>query len=375
MGFLVALTVLLLGAGALAACRAPVATSAATAPAPAADRVLAPAAEPASVADAAAAQNREVNVYSSRHYDTDDQIFRAFTAETGIRVNIIQAGEDALIERIRNEGANSPADVLITVDAGRLWRAQQAGILQPISSAVLNERVPANLRDPEGHWFGLTRRARVIMYSTERVNPADLSTYEALADPKWRGKILIRSSSNVYNQSLVGSMIEANGPEATEQWARGFVANFARRPQGADTDQLKAVAAGEGDIAITNTYYLARLEKSNDPAEREVAAKVRPYFPNQGPGERGTHVNISGGGVTTHSRNRDNAIAFLEFLTGSMAQAVFAQGSLEYPVVEGTPTDPVLARFGEFRGDEVNASRYGPNAAQALQIMERAGWQ
>jgi iron(III) transport system substrate-binding protein len=286
----------------------------------------------------------------------------------------IEGGEDQLIERIRSEGVNSPADVLVTVDAGRLWRAQDARLLQPISSATLEERVPANLRDPDGYWFGLTKRARVIMYSTERVNPAELSTYEALADSRWRAKILVRSSSHVYNQSLVGSMIEATGPEATEAWARGLVANFARRPQGADADQLKAVAAGEGDIAITNTYYLARLAKSNDPADRAVAARVAPFFPNQGAGDRGAHVNISGGGVVATSRNRDNAVAFLEFLTSDVAQAVFAQGSSEYPMVAGTPLDPVLAGFGSFREDTLNAARYGANNAQALAIMDRAGW-
>jgi iron(III) transport system substrate-binding protein len=320
------------------------------------------------------AQVREVNVYSSRHYDTDDQIYAAFTGMTGIRVNLIEGGEDALIERIRAEGTNSPADVLVTVDAGRLWRAQQAGLLQPVSSRVLAERVPANLRDNEGYWYGLSKRARVIMYSTERVNPADLSTYEALADPRWRGKILIRSSSHVYNQSLVGSMIEAIGPDATERWARGLVANFARTPQGADTDQLKAVAAGEGDVAITNTYYLARLAKSSNPEDQAVAARVAPYFPNQAPGDRGTHVNISGGGVVATSRNRDNAVAFLEFLTSDLAQATFAQGSLEYPVVSGTPLDFVLASFGTFREDDLNAARYGANNAMALSIMDRAGW-
>lgn len=320
------------------------------------------------------AQSSEVNVYSSRHYDTDDQIYAAFTAATGIRVNLIEGGEDQLIERIRSEGAGSPADVLITVDAGRLARAQQAGILQPVTSAVLEARVPSSFRDPEGNWFGLTKRARVIMYSTERVNPTQLSTYEALAEPRWQGKILVRSSSNVYNQSLVGALIEAIGPDATERWARGLVANFARRPQGADADQLKAVAAGEGDIAITNTYYLARLAKSDNAADRDVAAKVAPFFPNQGPGERGAHVNISGGGVVATSRNRANAIAFLEFLTSDAAQAVFAQGSLEYPIVAGTPLDPVLIRFGEFREDPLNAARYAVNNAQALTIMDRAGW-
>ncbi len=325
-------------------------------------------------AESGAQGTREVNVYSSRHYDTDDQIFSAFTGETGIKVNILQGGEDQLIERIRSEGANSPADVLVTVDAGRLWRAQQAGILQPISSATLGGRVPANLRDPEGYWWGLTKRARVIMYSAERVSPTELSTYEALADPKWRGRILVRSSGHVYNQSLVGALIETHGADAVEQWARGVVANFARTPQGADTDQLKAVAAGEGDLALTNTYYLVRLAKSSDPAERAVAEKVRPFFPNQGSGERGTHVNISGGGVVASARNRDQAVAFLEFLTSPMAQAVFAQGSSEYPIVGGTPLDPILAAFGSFREDEINAARYGANSALAVTIMDRAGW-
>jgi len=319
-----------------------------------------------------AAQGREVNVYSSRHYDTDDLIYTAFTGETGIKVNVIEGGEDQLVERIRSEGANSPADVLITVDAGRLWRAQQAGVLQPVSSATLQARVPANLRDPDGYWYGITKRARVIMYSTERVNPADLSTYEALADPRWRGKVLVRSSSHVYNQSLVGSMIEAIGAEATERWARGLVANFARRPQGADADQLKAIAAGEGDVAITNTYYLARMAKSDNPADRAVAAVVAPFFPNQG--DRGAHVNVSGGGVVGTSRNRDNAVAFLEFLTGDAAQEIFARASNEYPVVAGVSLDPVLLAFGSFREDSVNAARFGANNPQALQIMDRAGW-
>lgn len=322
----------------------------------------------------AGAQVREVNVYSSRHYDTDDQIYAAFTAQTGIRVNLIEGGEDELIERIRAEGPNSPADVLITVDAGRLWRAQQAGLLQPIHSETLEARIPANLREPEGYWFGLAKRARVIMYSTERVDPSELSTYEALADPKWRGRVLVRSSSHVYNQSLVASMIEALGPEATERWARGLVANFARRPQGADTDQIKAIAAGEGDVALANTYYLARLAKSSNPEDRAIAARVAPFFPNQGPGDRGAHVNISGAGVVATSRHRDSAVALLEFLTSDMAQAMFAQGSLEYPVVPGVPLDPVLAGFGTFREDSVNAARYGANSAQALAIMDRAGW-
>ncbi len=320
------------------------------------------------------AQAKEVNVYSSRHYDTDDQLFAQFTAQTGVKVNIIEGGEDQLIERIKSEGANSPADVLITVDAGRLWRADQAGLFQPITSELLNARVPANLRDPDGKWFGLTKRARVIMYAADRVDPSELSTYEALADPKWKGRILVRSSNSVYNQSLVGSMLEAIGPEATERWVRGLVANFARPPQGADTDQIKAVAAGEGDIAIANTYYLVRLLKSNKPEDQAVGEKVRVFFPNQAPGDRGAHVNISGAGVIRTAPNKDYAVQLLEFLTSPEAQEFFASASSEYPVVEGTPIDPVLASFGSFRADELNVARLGANGPVALQIMDRAGW-
>ncbi|MBX5492984.1 MAG: Fe(3+) ABC transporter substrate-binding protein [Chloroflexi bacterium] len=318
------------------------------------------------------AQTREVNVYSSRHYDTDRTLYDNFTQQTGIRVNLIEGTEDQLIERIRNEGANSPADVLITVDAGRLWRAQQAGILQPVVTETLATRIPEHLRDPEGYWWGLTKRARVIVYAKDRVDPAELPTYESLADPKWRGRIVVRSSSHVYNQSLVGSLIEALGPEATEAWARGLVANFARPPQGGDLDQLKAVAAGEADIAISNTYYLARMLKSNDVSEREAAARLGVIFPNQN--DRGTHVNISGAGVVATARNRDNAIAFIEYLTSDSAQDIFARGNAEYPAVPGVPLDPVLESWGPFKEDTLNAAHYAANSALALMIMDRAGW-
>ena len=316
----------------------------------------------------------EVNLYSARHYDTDQALYDGFTAQTGITVNVVQAGEDQLIERLKSEGTNSPADILLTVDAGRLYRAQEAGLFQPVRSDVLEARIPANLREPEGHWFGVATRARVIAYAKDRVSPSELSTYEALADPVWKGRLLVRSSTSVYNQSLVGSLIEANGVEATTRWARGIADNLARNPQGGDTDQLKALAAGEGDVAITNAYYYVRLAKSDKPEDQAVAEKIGIFFPNQGPGERGTHVNVSGAGVAVNAPNRDNAIKFLEYLASDTAQESFANASNEYPVVEGVAMDPVLVSLGTFRPDALNARTFGANNQRALLIMNAAGW-
>lgn len=316
-------------------------------------------------------QNR-VNLYSSRHYDTDDQLYQGFSDSTGIRINVVEAKADQLIERIKSEGQNSPADILVTVDAGRLWRAQEQGLFQQVTSSTLASAVPDYLQHPDGLWFGLTKRARVIMYNRDRVNPSEFSTYEALTDAKWRGRLLVRSSTNIYNQSLVGSIIEANGPEATEAWARGIVANFAREPQGGDTDQIRAVAAGLGDIAISNTYYLARLMKSDNPEDRAVAEKIGVFFPNQD--GRGTHVNISGAGVLKTAPNPEAAVQFLEYLVSPEAQAIFAEGNNEYPVVAGAALDDVVASLGDFKEDTISAAVFGSNNPQALQITDRAGW-
>jgi len=313
-----------------------------------------------------------VNLYSSRHYDTDELLYERFTEETGIRVNVVEAEADQLIERINSEGANSPADLLMTVDAGRLWRADQAGVFAPISSSVLTSAVPENLRHPDGHWFGLTQRARVIMYKKDAVDPSELSSYENLTDAKWRGQILVRTSTNIYNQSLVGSMIAANGAEATEDWVRGFVRNFARDPEGNDTAQIKAVAAGLGNLAIANTYYLARLAKSSDPADQAVAEQVGVFFPNQD--GRGTHVNISGAGLVKTAPHQENAIQFLEFLVSPEAQAIFAESNNEYPVLEGAEVDSVVASFGDFKADPINAAVFGANNPEALRITDRGGW-
>ena len=318
------------------------------------------------------AQQPVVNLYSARHYDTDNALYESFTKKTGIKVNLVEADADQLIERIKSEGANSPADVFITVDAGRLWRAKDAGILQPISSRALEAAVPQSLQDPDNMWFGLSKRARVIMYNKDKVNPSQLSTYEALTDPKWKGRILVRSSSNIYNQSLVGSMIETKGAQETEKWARGLVANFARPPEGNDTAQIKAAADGVGDIAIANTYYLARLAKSDKPQDKAVAEKIGVFFPNQR--DRGTHVNISGGGVVKTAPNREGAIKFLEHLASPEAQEIFARGNNEYPVVKGVPVDSVIKSFGDFKSDETNAAAFGKNNPEALKLMDRAGW-
>lgn len=314
----------------------------------------------------------EVNLYSARHYDSDQAIYDAFTEETGIEVNLIEGETAALIERIEREGVASPADVLLTVDAGNLWRADQAGIFQPVESEVLNERLPEYLRHPEGHWFGFSQRLRVIYYNRENFDPSRISDYEDLAKPEFEGEICIRSSSNIYNQSLLASMIEHHGVEDAEAWAQGVVDNMARDPQGGDTDQIRAVAAGECDLAVGNHYYYVRLLNSEDIADREVARKVGILFPNQD--DRGVHANIGGAGVVAHAPNRENAVRFLEFLTSDTAQRIFAEGNHEYPAVDGVLASPVLDSWGNLNIDEVNVSVLGENNPEAVRIFDRVGW-
>jgi iron(III) transport system substrate-binding protein len=313
-----------------------------------------------------------VNVYSHRHYDTDQELFRRFAESTGIQVNVVSASADELITRLQNEGAASPADVLITVDAGRLHQAKERGLLQPIRSEVLEASIPAHLRDDGGHWYGLTQRARILVYHRDRVRPESLSTYEALAEPQWRGRVLSRSSSNVYSQSLLASKIAHDGPEAAERWAAALAANLSRAPSGGDTDQIKAVAAGAGDVAIVNTYYLAKLAESTNPEERRVAEQVGAYFPNQN--GFGTHINVSGAGVTRHAPNRENAIRLIEFLAGDEAQRLFAEGNQEYPAKPGVPWSDALRAWGEFRADSLELTRLGELNAEAVRIFDRVGW-
>ena len=314
----------------------------------------------------------EVNLYSSRHYDTDQALYDNFTEATGIKVNLIEAGADELIARIQSEGVSSPADLLITVDAGRLWRAEQAGIFQPVKSAVLADRLPDNMRHPEGLWMGLSKRARVIVYNRTAGMPEPLATYADLANPAHEGKVCIRSSSNIYNISLMASIVARDGEAAAEEWATGVVANFARTPQSNDTGQIRAVASGECGIAIANTYYLARLAASEDPQDQAVAAAVGIVFPDQA--DNGTHVNISGAGLVKTSPNPENAIRFLEYLASDEAQSLFANGNHEYPAVPGIAANSTVVALGDFAEDSLNTSELGVNQAAALMVFDRAGW-
>ena len=315
----------------------------------------------------------EVNIYSSRHYQTDEQLYTGFTKQTGIKINRIEAAEDPLIERIRTEGAASPADVLITVDAGRLWRAQQLGLFQPVKSAVLDSRIPATFREPSGLWYGFSMRARVIAFDKARVSPADIPTYESLADPKWKGKICVRSSSHIYNLSLLGAMIEKAGEAKATEWARGVKANLARDPKGGDTDQIKAIAAGECEIALVNHYYYARLARSAKPDEQAIAQKIGIVFPNRNAG--GTHVNISGAGVLKNAPNRANAVRFLEYLASDEAQRYFADGNNEWPVVPSvTVFNHALTAFGQIQYDATNIAALGRNQALAQKIYDKVEW-
>ncbi len=319
------------------------------------------------------AQDKVLNLYSSRHYQTDEALYANFTRLTGIRIHRIEAGEDALIERIRNEGARSPADVLLTVDAGRLWRAEQLGLFQPVKSAVLDARIPANYREPGGLWFGFSLRARVIAYNKAKVKPEEVRNYQDLADPKWKGRVCMRSSSNMYNLSLMGALIDHLGEAKAEAWARAVRENLARDPKGGDTDQLKAVAAGECDVTLGNQYYYARMARSSKADERAVAGKVGVVFPNQS--NWGTHVNVSGAGVMKNAPNREAAVRFLEYLASDQAQRHFADGNNEWPVVPSVkPDNPVLAAFGAFRHDALNVAVLGRNQPASQKIYDRVAW-
>lgn len=314
----------------------------------------------------------ELNLYTARHYDSDLALYEAFTEATGIEINVIEDKAGALIERIKAEGQNSPGDIFMTADAGNLMTAAADGMFQPTMSVELEARIPENLRHPDGLWFAFTKRARIIMVR-DGVDVGDLDSYEDLADPRYAGMICIRSSGNIYNQSLVGSLIEAHGEEATAEWVRGLVANMARDPESNDTGQIRAVAAGECDIAVANTYYLARLARSDDPDDQAVVDVIVPIMPNQD--DRGTHVNISGAGVLTNAPNAENAVAFLEFLASDEAQLAFADGNNEWPAVEGIAHATVLDDlYGSFAQDDVSTAVFGGNRADALRIMEANGW-
>lgn len=311
----------------------------------------------------------EINVYSARHYDTDLALYEDFTKATGIRVNRIEADADALIERIAAEGEYSPADLFITVDAGRLWRAEEAGILAPIDSPVLATRIPANLRDPQNRWFALTTRARIVIYNNAKGKPAGLDTYQDLAKPEFRGRICMRSSSSVYNIALLSSLIAHDGAAKAGEWAKGVVANFKRAPQGNDMSNIEAVAAGECDISLVNTYYLARFDT---PEKRKVLESVGIIFPNQA--TTGTHVNMSGAGVVKTAPNRANAVKFLEYLASDSAQKYLAGDNNEYPAAKGVAPTSAVEALGPFRADTLGAAEIGRNEARAVELFNAARW-
>lgn len=323
------------------------------------------------------AQAAEVNVYSAREENLIKPILDQFSAQTGITVNLITAGADELTTRMELEGANSPADLLLTVDVGRLLRAQEMGLLQPVESEVLESQIPAQYRDSDGHWFGVSLRGRVIVYDRERVDPAQLSTYEDLADPKWKGKICVRSSTNIYNQSLTAAMVSHHGVEATEEWARGLVANFARQPQGGDRDQIAAVAIGQCELAIVNTYYLAGMINATSEDQRKQAAAVAVFWPNQqgtGLAARGAHINISGAALSKNAPNKAEAIQLMEFLVSDEAQTWYAEANNEFPVRPGVPVSETLQSWGEFKADSLALDQLGTHNADAVRLMDRAGW-
>ena len=322
---------------------------------------------------AGAAEEPVLNLYSARHYQTDEALYTNFTKSTGIRINRIEAGDEQLIERLKSEGAMSPADVLLIVDAARLWTAQTLGFFQPVRSPLLEERIPASMRDPEGNWYGFSSRARVIIYNRQTVNPADVSTYESLADPRNRNRVCTRSGSHPYNLSLVAALIAHNGEAKTEEWAKAVVANMARSPRGGDTDQIKAVATGECGVALSNTYYYVRLLRSTKPEEREWAAKAALVWPDQN--SYGTHLNISGAGVMRHAPHRENAVRFLEYLASAEAQGYFANGNNEWPAVRNSVAkNPELESLGSFKADTLPIATLGKNTAAAQKLLDRAGW-
>lgn len=317
-------------------------------------------------------QSQVVNVYTHRHYEADQNLFEKFEEKYGIKVNVTNASADELIQKMNMEGEHSPADVLITVDAGRLARAKEQGLLQAIDSEILEESIPAHLQDDGNQWFGFTKRARIIVYAKDRVNTEELSTYEDLTNEKWKNKLLIRSSGNIYNQSLLASIIAHNGEEQAKEWTRGIVANMARAPKGSDRDQVKAVVAGEGDLAIVNSYYVGQMLNSSDNQEIEIAKQVGIYFPNQE--GRGTHINVSGAGVAKHAPNKENAVLFVEYLISEEAQEIFSKSNYEYPINKNIAPSPTVQDWGTFKEDELNLTELGKNNKKAVLIFDETGW-
>jgi iron(III) transport system substrate-binding protein len=318
-----------------------------------------------------------LNLYSARHYQTDEALYADFTKQTGIKINRIEADDNALYERLRSEGKNSSADVILMVDAARLWRAEIEGLFQPVKSKVLETRIPKNLRSNDAgqgsQWFGFSTRARVIVYNKATVKPSDVDTYEKLADPVNKGKVCTRSGSHPYMLSLIGAMYERSGEAATEAWAKGMVANMARAPKGGDTDQIKGVASGECGVALTNSYYLARLIRSDKPADQQVVSKIGLIWPNQA--STGAHMNVAGGAVAKNAPNKAAAIKFLEYLASDSAQQYFADGNNEWPAVKSVKTNnPALNKWGSFKEENISIAAIGKNQIYAQKILDRVSY-
>jgi iron(III) transport system substrate-binding protein len=324
----------------------------------------------------AQAQERVLNLYSARHYQTDEALYENFTKATGIRIQRVEADDAGILARLKAEGSASPADVILLVDAARLWRGEQDGLFQPVKSAVLEQRVPAQLRGAEtaqgAQWFGLSTRARLVIYDKSRLKASDVDSYQKLAGPALKGMLCVRSGSHPYNLSLFGSMLEHLGAPATETWLKGMVANLARAPRGGDTDQIKGVASGECGVALANSYYFARLMRSSNADDKAVVDKVGVVFPNQS--SWGTHVNVAGAAVARNAKNRDAAVQFLEYLASDSAQRYFADGNNEYPVVPGAKPNAALSSLGVFKAETVPIAKVGANTAQVQQMLDRVGF-
>lgn len=317
-------------------------------------------------------QADEVNIYSAREENLIKPILDIYAQQTGTTINLVTGGADELIQRLSLEGVNSPADLLLTVDVGRLHRAKEAGVLQAVSSPLLESEIPPQYRDSEGYWYAMSLRSRVIVYDKERVDPSQISTYADLADPMWRNSVCVRSSSNIYNQSLTAAMVGHNGVAQTEEWVRGLVANFARNPQGGDRDQIAAIAAGQCKLALVNTYYLGGLLTSSNEEDRKQGEAVAVLWPDQN--GNGAHINISGAAVTKASKNKDAAVALMEYLVSDEAQQWYAETNNEYPVRKDVPVSDVLESWGEFKADEISLDELGVHNAEAVRLMDRAGW-
>ena len=317
---------------------------------------------------------KEVNLYSQRHYSVDEVQYKNFENLTGIKVNVVKANADELIERLKNEGENSPADLFITVDAGKLFKARESSLLQKLSTEVIDKNVKEELRDPDGYWTPITYRARILVYSKERVQKSELSTYEDLINPKWKNRLLARSSSNAYNQALMSSLVANLGSEKAAEWSRGVVANFVRDPKGSDRDQVRAIAAGQGDVAIVNSYYIGILLSSEKDQDVSAGNSVEVFFPNQGENERGSHINVSAIGLTANSPNRENAIKLIEYLTSVEAQEVYINNSYEYPVNAKVEPSQIVKNWGEFKVDQLNLNKLGEFREEAIKIFDSTGW-